>query len=162
MTREALHTGGCQCGAVRYAVYAEPGPGSICHCRMCQKAFGGYFGPLTSVSHGDYEWTRGTPEEFRSSDAVTRGFCRDCGTPLTFAYDKGESLDFAIGSFDDPARIKVTSQLWYSSRIPSFDTLHELPKRPEDEPGYEGVVEKVQASNHQHPDHDTADWPHRK
>ena len=28
-------TGGCQCGAVRYALYAVPPEPSICHCRMC-------------------------------------------------------------------------------------------------------------------------------
>ena len=39
------HSGGCQCGAVRFHV-ARLGRPSICHCRMCQKAFGGFFGQL--------------------------------------------------------------------------------------------------------------------
>jgi hypothetical protein len=34
-------TGGCQCGAVRYRIEGDLGRASICHCRMCQKAFGG-------------------------------------------------------------------------------------------------------------------------
>ena len=34
-------TGGCQCGAVRYALLALPLEVSVCHCRMCQKASGG-------------------------------------------------------------------------------------------------------------------------
>ena len=38
--RQPVATGGCQCGAVRYALYAMP-EGSVCHCRMCQKAVGG-------------------------------------------------------------------------------------------------------------------------
>ena len=41
--REPVHTGGCQCGAVRYALYAEPTNPHVCHCRMCQKAFGNVF-----------------------------------------------------------------------------------------------------------------------
>ena len=42
-TRKPVHVGGCQCGAVRYALYAEPTNPHVCHCRMCQKAFGSYF-----------------------------------------------------------------------------------------------------------------------
>jgi hypothetical protein len=38
MTNRSAHmTGGCQCGAVRYALMSEPTHASICHCRMCQK-----------------------------------------------------------------------------------------------------------------------------
>ena len=34
-------TGGCQCGAVRYAITAEPLTAATCHCRDCQYASGG-------------------------------------------------------------------------------------------------------------------------
>jgi hypothetical protein len=77
-------TGGCQCGAVRYALAAMPTAPSICHCRMCQKAFGSYFAPLAGVRLAEIAWTRGALATFRSSDKVERGFCRDCGTPLTY------------------------------------------------------------------------------
>ena len=43
--RKPVLTGGCQCGAVRYALYAMPERAGICHCRMCQKAVGGPFRP---------------------------------------------------------------------------------------------------------------------
>ncbi len=43
-------TGGCQCGAVRFACESL-GRASLCHCRMCQKAFGSYFAPL-ATAHG--------------------------------------------------------------------------------------------------------------
>ena len=59
--RTPVMTGGCQCGAVRYALMSEPTQASICHCRMCQKAFGSYFAPLTGVPVRDLVWTRGTP-----------------------------------------------------------------------------------------------------
>ena len=54
MAGNSFHiTGGCQCGAVRYALKSEPTDSSICHCRMCQKAFGNYFAPLTGVPRAD-------------------------------------------------------------------------------------------------------------
>ena len=92
-------TGGCQCGAVRFAVDGELGRPSICHCRMCQKAFGSFYGPL--ISAPGLRWTRGTPKHFQSSNRVRRGFCEACGTPLTFEPDNGPA-EVAIGAFDDP------------------------------------------------------------
>jgi hypothetical protein len=34
---ESVMTGGCQCGAVRYALLSEPTHASICHCHLCWK-----------------------------------------------------------------------------------------------------------------------------
>lgn len=157
----ARHTGGCQCGAVRFALAGEPDPATICHCRMCQKAFGGYFAPLATVRRADLTWTRGAPHAFDSSDEVTRGFCANCGTPLTFAYKGADHIDIALGAFDQPERIPVVAQLWASARVPSFDRLAALPARPEDEPGFEDTITRIAATNHQHPDHDVDEWKPR-
>ena len=63
----AVHTGGCQCGAVRFRVTGPLDDASICHCRMCQKAFGAYYAPLVSTRGARLEWTRGEPKRFQSS-----------------------------------------------------------------------------------------------
>ena len=57
--------------------FASPalGRASICHCRMCQKAFGSFFGPLVTAK--GLEWTRGGPTHFQSSNVVKRGFCAE-------------------------------------------------------------------------------------
>ena len=86
-------TGGCQCGAVRFATRLI-GRASICHCRMCQKAFGSFFGPL--VTSHDAHWTRGEPKWFQSSNRARRAFCGECGTPL--AYETIYGLELAIGA----------------------------------------------------------------
>src|SRR5690606_35636756 len=96
-SRAPVMTGGCQCGAVRYALYAEPSGPHICHCRMCQKAFGSYFAPLAGVALADFAWTRGRPRVFNSSSVVERGFCGDCGTPLSFRYTDGERIAISLG-----------------------------------------------------------------
>src|SRR5204862_5529010 len=93
--RKPVLTGGCQCGAVRYALYAEPTNPHVCHCRMCQKAFGSYFAPFAGVPLGDFAWVTGTPGVFRSSQAAERGFCRDCGTPLSFRFVDKDRISVA-------------------------------------------------------------------
>jgi hypothetical protein len=151
------HAGGCQCGAVRYALYADPGVASICHCRMCQKAFGSYFAPLAGVKQADFAWTRGEPGIFRSSAAVERGFCRDCGTPLSFRYVATDMIDVSLGSLDEPARIPPTIAYGLESKLPFIAGLDSLPGRTTAtsiEPGQEDSV-----ASWQHPDHDTDRWP---
>ncbi len=145
-------TGGCQCGAVRYALMSEPTHSSICHCRMCQKAFGNYFAPLTGVPRGDLVWTKSQPGIFKSSEAVERGFCRDCGTPLTFAYVERDRITVSIGSLDEPDRITPEIQYGVESRLPFFEMLHTLPgERTGDGASPE---ELKRMASRQHPDHD--------
>src|ERR1700761_2105366 len=85
MPEQPMMTGGCQCGAVRYALYETP-ESTVCHCRMCQKAVGGPFAALSKLKTDNLRWTRGTPARFQSSSAAERHFCADCGTPLTFHF----------------------------------------------------------------------------
>src|SRR5687768_2423157 len=100
-------TGGCQCGAVRYRLDEPLVNAHLCHCRMCQKAFGSYFAPWADVPLTKVVVTRGTVAHFNSSDPVERGFCRDCGTPLTFRYLKGgDRISVALGSLDHPEEVK--------------------------------------------------------
>lgn len=149
-------TGGCQCGAVRYAVEGPFGHASICHCRMCQKAFGGYFAPLASVPLERIAWTRGRPAAFRSSNVVTRGFCRDCGTPLTYAIDGLPRISIALGSLDDPAAVQPTVQYGNEMRIGWIAEILETPAYTTDD---DPEPFPVPIRSFQHPDHDTEHWP---
>ncbi len=147
-------TGGCQCGAVRFRLEGTPGAASVCHCRMCQKAFGGYFAPLVDVGPGRLEWTRGAPARYQSSNVVRRGFCTACGTPLT--YESPDGVALAHGAFDAPAALPPSIQYGVEGKLPFADHLAALPGRATDqEPG--SYLARV--VSRQHPDHDTAQWP---
>jgi hypothetical protein len=147
-------TGGCQCGAVRFHA-KRLGRASICHCRMCQKAFGGFYGPL--VTSFGVTWTRGEPAWFQSSNKVRRGFCAQCGTPL--AYDFGASaIELAIGAFDNPELAPPTIQVNPDDKLSFTDGLVSLPIR---QPGENAKADEflVGVVSYQHPDHDTEQWP---
>jgi hypothetical protein len=150
---DSRRSGGCQCGAVRFSV-GRLGRPSICHCRMCQKAFGS-IGGLLVTAHA-LTWTRGAPKHFDSSNKVRRGFCGDCGTPLTYEYEGG--VELAICAFDSAAAIAPVIQLAVESRLPWAEGLAVLPTRSEVEAakvaGFYASIE-----SRQHPDHDTTDWP---
>lgn len=151
-----IYTGGCQCGAVRFRIDGALGSASICHCRMCQKAFGAFYAPLVSVGEAELEWTRGAPKRFRSSNHVERGFCPQCGTPLTYEAPDGVAL--AIGAFDAPEEIEPTVQWGIEKKLPYVDGFaslagHATERDPES-------IEFVRTMiSYQHPDHDTDNWP---
>jgi hypothetical protein len=150
-TRSPLYSGGCQCGAVRYALFAEPSNPNVCHCRMCQKAFGNYFAPLAGVARGDFAWVKGRPGIFRSSQAVERGFCAACGTPLSFRYLDRDRISISLGSLDDPRAIAPARQYGIEGRLPFLAELSGLPgSRTEDEVPAEA---RERLKSRQHPDH---------
>jgi hypothetical protein len=158
--RKPALTGGCQCGAVRYVLYAEPQRSGVCHCRMCQKAVGGPFMAWAAVRMEDFAWTRGAPGRFLSSSAAERGFCPRCGTPLCFAYVKRPGLiNVTIGSLDAPASVRLTQVDGIESRLANFDpaALAATPARATDQASQPEDLSRI--TIYQHPDHDTpADW----
>ena len=150
-------SGGCQCGAVRYAIGGSPESAAICHCRMCQKAVGSIVWPYFTVRRDALAWTRGGPAHYRSSAAARRGFCSACGTPLTFEPEEGQTVDLGIGTLDSPPHVRPMEQYWTNERVPWFGELDTLPQA-----GL-GILlpaeERARRKPFQHPDHDTDHWP---
>lgn len=144
--------GGCQCGKIRFAVTGPVGHTSICHCRMCQKAFGNAFAPFTSVRNTDFRWTTEEPKRFQSSNFVRRGFCNACGTPLT--YEEPGGMSIATGAFDHPQTLAPIIQWGVEGRLPWMDGLNDLPaKRTEEDLAEEAAFLKDLVS-YQYPDED--------
>lgn len=116
--KEPNAVGGCQCGAVRYALYVPPQNAHVCHCRMCQRATGGLFAALAGAPKREFAWTKGEPSVFASSNLATRAYCRDCGTPLSFSYNRPDARFYVtIGSLDEPNAVPVVQQYGVESRI---------------------------------------------
>ncbi len=145
-------TGGCQCGAIRFAVSALPVRVSICHCRMCQKASGAPFASFADIDRENFAWTRGEPAAFRSSSIADRGYCAACGTPLSFGRIDGDRIEIMTGAFDRPDRVIPTQQFGTESRLGWVVGVANLPSQttlqnygPEK---LGGIV------SNQHPDHD--------
>ena len=132
MTQKIQITGGCQCGGVRYQV-GSLGRSSVCHCRMCQRAFGAFYAPL--VIANDLVWTMGTRGLFASSNISQRGFCRDCGTPLSLENFNDDQVEIATGTLDDPEIAPPTVQINHRYCRSFADKVGDLP-----EPDSEGIA----------------------
>ena len=140
-----MHKGGCQCGHVRFEISGELGEASICHCRMCQKAFGNFFAPFVGAPNG-LKWTN-EPERFASSNLVQRGFCEKCGTPLT--YEVGDKVSIAIGAFDNPQNIVPKIQYGAEARLQYLDDLNQWPlHKTEDIEDAVEFLEKMQSNQY--------------
>jgi hypothetical protein len=88
---------------------------------------------------------------------VLRGFCSDCGTPLT--YEAPDGIAIAAGAFDDPSALPPTVQFGPESRIAFVENLHTLPDIIDD---LEALPFLKDLISYQHPDHDTKIWPPEK
>jgi hypothetical protein len=141
-------SGGCQCGAVRFSVDSEAlGGHALCHCRMCQKAFSSPYASLICAPVAAVTWTRGAPSHFQSSTKARRGFCSQCGTPLTYE-GGGDEIELASIAFDDPNALVPVHQTAYPMRVAWTDQMEQITWR-------KGEAETYPVVSLQHPDHDT-------
>lgn len=124
--------GGCQCGAVRYAITGEPVLAAICHCTMCRRAHAAPAVAWAMYQEPQVSFSKAQPHTFASSPEAKRGFCPVCGTQISFTASFLPGLvDITIGSLDHPESIKPTLHYWHSKRLPWAEFVDSLPRYPE-------------------------------
>jgi hypothetical protein len=155
------HSGGCQCGAVRYRCDGELSGPHICHCRMCQKAAGNFLMALVGVAREEFVITRGRVSWFKSSEPVRRGFCSACGTPLMYKTQNSPFIvHVTIGSLDDPAALEPVKQFGIEPRMPWLHKVFDLPGTTTEDDANEHpeFLAKIRSTNRRHPDRNTREW----
>jgi hypothetical protein len=121
-------TGGCQCGRVRYAATIANDDAYLCHCRMCQRATGGFAAVFVNLPQAALEW-QSAPDWYQSSPIAHRPFCSVCGTPLGFAFLDGPDIDLTLGSFDDPSRFVPVAHSGVESMHAAWLDTSALPRK---------------------------------
>jgi hypothetical protein len=126
------YTGGCACGAIRYAISGEPVFSNDCQCRDCQRESGtGHGSHLTFARAGVTVTGEATHWDMvgDSGNVKTRAFCPVCGSPvfMTFAA-MPDIFTIRAASLDDPGRYRP-QLVSYTVRGHAWDHLDpELPK----------------------------------
>ena len=121
--------GGCQCGAIRYAVNGQPKHVALCHCDGCRKSAGAPAVAWAAFAQEDFHLLQGHLTDFNSSGSAIRSFCPRCGTGLT--YRNTEMLpgivDIQSATLDDPTVFPLQCHIQTAERIDWMEGAHTLP-----------------------------------
>ncbi len=122
----SIYTGGCDCGAIRYEIAAEPLIAGHCQCRDCQRASGnghasniGFPRAAVKLEGKATHWEKTAD----SGNVVTRSFCPTCGSPV-YSTNSGMPDFFVVraASLDDPSRFKP-QMVFYTASGFAWDHL---------------------------------------
>lgn len=142
MDKNKTFSGGCSCGNIRYECSSEVIVALNCHCRECQLHSGSAFAAVMEVWGEQLKFTKGKPKQYPLiSDAgnpVDRGFCGDCGTPITIYEPKQPKIIYIhAGSLDDPSRYQPTMDIYtdkahaWDFQDPSLEKYAAMPPIPD-------------------------------
>lgn len=122
--------GGCQCGAVRYAVDGEPQHVALCHCEGCRKSAGAPAVAWAAFAEDEFKLLQGELTTFNSSGAAMRSFCPTCGTGISYrnADMLPRIVDIQAATLDDPDALSLQAQIQTAERIGWMANAHELPQ----------------------------------
>ncbi len=152
---DEIHTGGCQCGAVRFRVEGKLGDASVCHCACARRraaistcrsfpyAARSSYGPAASASaSGPRMWLARLLRRLRNT-ADLRGAGRHGARDRCIRRPEG---------------IAPTIQWGVEGKLPYVDHVSKLPGE-ETMTDPEAVSFLADLVSYQHPDHDTETWP---
>ena len=126
---EPEYRGGCFCGAVRYQASGKARDECFCHCESCRRAAGAT--PVAWVTFDEAAFTvfASAFTTYESSPRVIRGFCRACGTSLTYQHaDRADEIDVALVTLDDPSGLVPKRHLWVQDKLPWVEIDDGLPQ----------------------------------
>jgi len=122
---EDLREGGCLCGKVRYRVAGNPRTSAICHCVSCRRASGAQSVAWLTFPSEAFSFVSGDPAEYRSSVEVSRTFCDECGTSLTYQHDRDpDFIDVTTASLDLPDEFPPTRHVWVEDKV-SWESVND-------------------------------------
>lgn len=113
------YTGGCQCGAIRYVLHAEPLRIVACHCTECQRQSGSAFGMSMQIRLADLQLSGPVRTFTRKADSGhdnTGTFCPGCGNRIYNETTRTPGLAvLKPGTLDDTSWVRPASFIWLKS-----------------------------------------------
>ncbi|MGI9476727.1 MAG: GFA family protein [Hyphomicrobiaceae bacterium] len=114
------HTGGCQCGAVRYTWSSARIIAYACHCRECQKQTASAFAISVPARARDLDISGPLHAYQRSTDSGSTTncwFCATCGTRIYHQSARApEMVTLKGGTLDKAGELEPVAHLWVMRR----------------------------------------------
>ena len=122
--------GGCLCGRTRYVHDPDGVLWRLhCHCESCRRATSSPLTTFFAVRDSAWRWLTRPPKAYASSPGVTRSFCPDCGSPLTYATDEHpDETHFHAMTLDDTAGLAPEGHDFWPERVAWLSVDDRLPK----------------------------------
>ena len=111
-------TGGCNCGAVRFAVTRPFRSSVYCHCRRCQRRTGTGASANARVDEADFQILAGADRvrSWKPETGAEKFFCGDCGSAL-YSRSPG-SVGVRLGALDADPGIRPTARQFVTYAAP--------------------------------------------
>lgn len=131
---EEVAQGGCLCGNLRFELRGRRLWVAHCHCHSCRRNTGSAVATFVGYRKEQLTYTLGERKFYQSSPGVQRGFCADCGTPMTYEADRcPEEVHLYISTIDNPDKLVPQLHVFFAERIAWMELADDLPR-------YEGLT----------------------
>jgi hypothetical protein len=101
----------------------------ICHCDSCRRATGGALAAAAGFARSRVKLEGATLAKYCSSAGVLRGFCRACGTSLSYENERWpDDIHLFAGAFDAPERLQPQFHIFAADRLPWLHLADGLPR----------------------------------
>jgi hypothetical protein len=98
---------------------------------MCRKHSGAPALAFVHFPAAAFRWLDGEPARYRSSPAAERGFCPACGSTVSMHEEViADRVQIAVGSLDDPDRVRIDDHVWTREQLSWFHIDDDLPRFP--------------------------------
>lgn len=126
-----MRTGGCHCGAVRFAFDTEPRDIGYCHCSHCRRLTGSAFAAYCEVPDRNLNVTAGLERivRYAATAKLDKHFCGACGVTLFTRHRSfAGSTYVALGVLDDDAGIAPAYHQFVASKAKWYEIGDALPQ----------------------------------
>ena len=130
MNDDAVFTGGCLCGAVRFEVTPPTKWCAHCHCSLCRRAHGAAFVTWIGVEKTCFMVVSGTEHIgwHQSTSEARRGLCKLCGSTMLFEGERWpDEVHIALANMEGPIDRSPQAHVFFDRHVDWVEICDDLP-----------------------------------